>query len=194
MKRYSRWLFYSLAVACLLAGTPAGATAAASAIQADEGHVVKAAALLSRDGVEAGGTIKAAVQLKIDPAYHINDNAPLDEFMFPTSLDVTSEDFEVVETFFPAGKRGKYAYTEVELVVYEGEATLGLLLKAKAGLKPGEYKLKASLGYQACDHTSCLPPKNLAFDIPVKVVAAGASTKETNAEIFAGLKFRAEAK
>jgi DsbC/DsbD-like thiol-disulfide interchange protein len=190
MKRFISSSFISMAAALILAG----ATSAASAVQADDGHVVRASALLSRDGVEAGGTIKAAVLLKIDAAYHINDNAPLDEFMFPTSLEVASEDFEVVETFFPAGKRGKYAYTEVELVVYEGEATLGLLLKAKDGLKPGTYVLKASLGYQACDHTSCLPPKNLAFDIPVTAVAAGAPTKETNAEAFAGIKFRAEAK
>ena len=133
MKRYSLRFFISLAAAFIVAG----ATAAASAVQSDEGHVVQVSALLSRDGVEAGGTIKAAILLKIDAAYHINDNAPLDEFMFPTSLGVDSEDFEVVETFFPAGKRGKYAYTEVELVVYEGEATLGLLLKAKDGLKPG---------------------------------------------------------
>jgi len=190
MKRYSPRFFISLAAALILAGAPAGATA----VQSDQGHVVRTSAFLSRDGVEAGGTIKAAVRLNIDAAYHINDNAPLDEFMFPTSLEVVSEDFEVVETFFPAGKRGKYAYTEVELVVYEGEATLGLLLKAKDGLKPGTYALKAKLGYQACDHTSCLPPKNLVFDIPVKVVAAGAETKETNAEAFAGIKFRAEAK
>jgi DsbC/DsbD-like thiol-disulfide interchange protein len=190
MNRYSLRFFISLAAAFIVAG----ATAAASAVQSDEGHVVQASALLSRDGVEAGATIKAAILLKIDAAYHINDNAPLDEFMFPTSLGVDSEDFEVVETFFPAGKRGKYAYTEVELVVYEGEATLGLLLKAKDGLKPGTCVLKASLGYQACDHTSCLPPKNLTFDIPVKIVAAGAETKETNAEAFAGIKFRAEAK
>lgn len=190
MKRYSRWLFYSLIAPCLLAG----ATAAATAVQSGPGHVVRASSLLSRDGVAPGETIKAAVLLKIDSPYHINDNMPLDEFMIPTTLGVTSEDFEVLETLFPAGQRGKFAYTEVELVVYEGEATLGLLLKAKNGLKPGKYTLKASLGYQACDNTSCLPPKNLAFDIPVAVVAPGTVTKDTNGEIFAGLKFRAEAK
>ncbi len=190
MNRHTLRLWLSVTVVLAFAG----ATAAAPAVQSGPGHVVRVSALLSRDGVAPGETIKAAVLLKIDVPYHINDNAPLDEFMIPTSLEVTSEDFEVVETYFPAGKRGKYAYTEVELVVYEGEATLGLLLKPKAGLKPGDYKLKASLGYQACDHTSCLPPKNLAFDIPVTVVAAGTPTKETNVEAFAELKFRAEAK
>lgn len=193
MRRHFSGLTFFSAAVLLIAGAQ-GASVVPALPQAAPGHVVQASTLLSRDGVAAGETIKAAVVLKIGAGYHINDNAPLDEFMFATSLDAASEDFEVIETFYPAGKHGKYAYTEVELVVYEGEATLGLLLKAKDGLKPGDYTLKGSLAYQACDHTSCLPPKNLAFDIPVKVVAAGSPTKETNAEVFAGLQFRAEAK
>jgi thiol:disulfide interchange protein DsbD len=172
-----------LTVVSLLASVPALAAQ-------DEGHVVEVRSLVSRDAVRPGETFQAAVVLRIQAGYHINDNAPLDEFMIPTVLTVLENpDFEIVEIYYPGGRRARFAYSEAELVVYEGEVVLGALLKARDGVAPGPKLIKASLGYQACDAMSCLPPKELAFEIAVPVSAAGGSA-DVKPEVFKKLRFK----
>ncbi|HPW17806.1 MAG TPA: hypothetical protein PLP83_05440, partial [Candidatus Aminicenantes bacterium] len=82
----------------------------------DEGHVVSASALISRSAVAPGETFKAAVIVKVRAGYHINDNAPLDEFMVPTTLTVADHpDFEVAGFVFPRGRRARFSFAESEL-------------------------------------------------------------------------------
>jgi DsbC/DsbD-like thiol-disulfide interchange protein len=166
-----------------------------SAQQTPEEQVVEVKPLLSRDGVRPGETFKAAIILKVQAGYHINDNAPRDEFMFPTSLTIEENPaVEVLEIYYPTGHRGRFAYSQTELVVYEGEATLGVLLKAKAGISPGAVKLSVSLSYQACDNTSCLPPKELGFEIPVPFVGPGSPCHDLQPEIFSKIPFKTPVK
>ncbi len=153
-------------------------------------QAVEVKPLISRDAVRPGETFKAALILKVQPGYHINDNAPLDEFLIPTTLVVSENpDFEVLEISYPKGRRARFAYSEAELVVYEGEVILGALLRAKDGLAPGPRTLRGSLSYQACNNESCLPPKELGFDIAVPVATSGTGA-EVHPEVFGKIRFR----
>lgn len=164
------------------------ALAPALAAQANE-QVVEVKSALARDVVRPGETFKAAVILKVQAGYHINDNAPLDEFMFPTSVSIEDgPEFEVVEIYYPTGRRARFSYSETDLTVYDGEAVLGVLLKAKDGLAPGAKTLKAMLSYQACDNTSCLAPKELAFEIAIPIAKTGGA--DIHPEIFGKLRFK----
>ena len=157
--------------------------------QEENKHVVSVTGALSRTAVAPGETFKLAVILKVQPGYHINDNAPADEFMFPTTLTIDdTPDFEIVEIYYPTGRTARYSYSEVELVVYDGEAVLGVLLKAKDGLAAGPRTLKGALSYQACDNVSCLPPKELAFEIAVPVSKSGG--EDLHPEVFSKIPFR----
>lgn len=175
------------------AGLSEAATPAAPAAAAQQNEqVVEVKPLLSRDGVHAGETFKAAIILKVQPGYHINNEAPADEFLIPTVLTIDDNpNFEVIEIYYPSGHRGRFAYSQAELIVYEGEAVLGALLKAKDGIPAGPLKLKATLSYQACDNTSCLPPKDLPFEVAVPVVQAGKEGHELHPEVFAKIPFKA---
>jgi DsbC/DsbD-like thiol-disulfide interchange protein len=158
-------------------------------------QVVEVKPLLSRDGVRPGEMVKAAVILTVRPGYHINNNAPNDEFLFATTLTFDDNpNLEVVETYYPAGHRGRFAYSQTELIVYEGEAVLGAVIKAKAGIPAGPLKLKATLSYQACDNTSCMPPKDLSFEITVLVVAAGKPFQDLYPEVFGKIPFKTPSK
>jgi thiol:disulfide interchange protein DsbD len=173
--------------AAALAAAMAFAPALASQ---EEEQVVEVRSLISRDAVRSGETFKAAIVLKVQAGYHINDNAPLDEFMIPTDLVIGEDpEFEVVEIYYPNGRRARFAYSEAELVVYEGEVVLGALLRAKEGLAPGDRKLKGSLSYQACNNESCLPPKEIAFEIAVPVSATAAG-KDVQPDLFGKLRFK----
>lgn len=171
---------------------PAGLSCAFSAGKAQQdGQVIEVKTLLSRDGVHPGETFKAAIVLKVEPGYHINDNAPLDEFLVPTTLAFDDNPgLEVVEIYYPSGHRGRFAYSQAELMVYEGEAVLGALLKAKAGIPAGPLKLKARLSYQACDNTSCMPPKDLPFEVAIFIVQAAREGRDLHPEIFGKIPFR----
>ena len=158
-------------------------------------QVVEVKTLLSQDGVRPGELIKAAIILAVQPGYHINNNAPNDEFLFATTLTFDDNpNLEVVETYYPAGHRGRFAYSQTELIVYEGEAVLGAVIKAKAGIPPVPLKLKGTLSYQACDNTSCMPPKDLAFEITVPVVTAGKSSQDLHPEVFSKIPFKTPSK
>jgi Thiol:disulfide interchange protein DsbD, N-terminal len=173
----------SLVCALLIASPPLSAQI--------EQQVVEAKGLVSRDAVRPGETFKVAVVLKVQAGYHINDNAPLDEFMIPTVLAVADDPgFEIVEIYYPRGRRARFSYSEAELVVYEGEAVLGALVKAKPDLAAGPRTLKCSLSYQACNNESCLPPKEIAFEVAVPVAVSGTAA-DVHPEIFGKLKFQA---
>jgi hypothetical protein len=160
------------------------------AAQTDE-QVVEAKGLISRDAVRPGETFMVAAILKVQGGYHVNDNAPLDEFLIPTTLAIADHpDFEVVEVYYPKGRRARFSYSDSELVVYEGEAVLGVLVKAKPGLAAGPRTLKCALSYQACNTESCLPPKEITFEVAVPVAVAGQGA-DVHPEIFGKLKFQA---
>jgi thiol:disulfide interchange protein DsbD len=156
----------------------------------DKEQVVEGKGLISCDAVRPGEIFKAAVILKVQPGYHINDNAPLDEFLIPTELSFgENADFEIVEISYPRGRRARFAYSEAELVVYEGEVVLGALVRAKAGIAGGGRSLKGSLSYQACNNESCLPPKELPFEITVPVATTG-TCAAVHPEIFDKIHFK----
>lgn len=188
--------FASLTVACsvlALTGAVLAAPAAPAAQKTDQ--VVEVKALLSRDGVRPGEAVKAAILLKVQAGYHINDNAPRDEFLVPTALTFDeTPGLEVVEIYYPAGHRARFAYSQMELSVYEGEAVLGAVIKVGPGNAAGPLKLKGTLSYQACDNSSCLPPKDLPFEVRIPVAAAGQEVHETNAEVFAKIPFSTKVK
>lgn len=155
----------------------------------DEPQVVQAKGFLSRDAVRPGETFKAALVLHVQAGYHINDNVPLDEFMIPTALVLDENpDFEIVEISYPKGRRARFSYSDADLVVYDGEVVLGALIKVKDGLAAGPRSLKGALSYQACNDTSCLPPKEVTFEIAVPVTAAGGSA-DLHPEIFGKIRF-----
>jgi hypothetical protein len=110
--------------------------------------------------------------------------------MIPTNIIISENpDFEIIEISYPRGRRARFSYSEVELVVYEGEVVIGALVKAKDGLAAGPRSLKGVLTYQACNDELCLPPKELAFEIAVPVSATGACI-DTAPEIFDKIPFR----
>jgi DsbC/DsbD-like thiol-disulfide interchange protein len=193
MKLLSRNAFALPAV--VLAGlwlAPAAARAAALPLP---DQIVAVKTILSRDGVRPGETVKVAVVLKIRSGYHINNDMPADEFLVPTTLAFDeSQGVEFIETVYPAGHRGRFAYSQADLIVYEGEAVLGAVIKLNNALLAGDLVLRGTLSYQACDNGSCLPPKDVRFEFSVPVVDAGKPCRDLHPEIFGKIPFRTAVK
>jgi DsbC/DsbD-like thiol-disulfide interchange protein len=186
-------LALGLALAVGTAAALAQAPATAQAVRDDQ--VVEAKVLLSRDGVHPGETVKVAVVLKIRPGYHINNDMPADQFLVPTTLAIDeSQGAQTLEVVYPQGHRGRFAYTQAELIVYEGEAVLGALVRVEKFLLAGPLTMRGTVSYQACDNASCLPPKDLRFEFEVPVVEAGRKTRDIYGDVFEKIAFSEKAK
>ena len=57
----------------------------------------------------------------------------------------------------------------MEVQLYEGEATFTLPLRLAPGASAGEQKIVVNASYQSCDNKLCLPPKTVKVEVPVTV-------------------------
>jgi DsbC/DsbD-like thiol-disulfide interchange protein len=154
-------------------------------------EVLQVKTYLSRDQSHPGETFKVGLLVKVIPGWHIHAAQLEDEFLIPTSLDFEGkEGLEVQGYYFPPAIKKKYEYSESELSVYEGECVFGVLIQADNKIAPGKYNIKGRLKYQACDSTSCLPPKEVKLKIPLAIVPLTQETKEINPEVFSQMEFK----
>jgi DsbC/DsbD-like thiol-disulfide interchange protein len=158
-----------------------------SAADSDRPDILKQLeTFVSRDKVHAGETFQAAVRLEIGPGWHINGNPASDEFLVPTTLEIKDLDgpFRVRDVVYPEAVSSRFAFSENEVAVYSGRVIIGMTLEANADLAPGNYRLKGTVTWQACNDISCLPPETRNFEFEISVAEAGRRTKAVNAEIF----------
>ncbi len=103
---------------------------------------------------------------------HVNSHTPHSDLLIPTELDVKSQDGIVLKADFPPGRDVALDFDPNEKVsVYTGDFTVALTATAHHA-KSGSITVPATLKYQACNATSCFPPKSVDFDLQVEVDAA----------------------
>jgi DsbC/DsbD-like thiol-disulfide interchange protein len=146
---------------------------------------------LSKDSIHAGETFKAALSLMIGPGWHINANPVNDDFLVPTTVDLSGDpNFKLIKLVYPAPFTAKFDFSEADAVIYSGSALFGMLIKANDRVPPGTYKLKGSLMYQACNEKACLAPETIGFELVILVVDFDQETREINTDVFAAIDFK----
>ena len=164
---------------------------AATASAGGPPSVVSARMLLATNAVHPGQTAKTAVLARIEPGYHINDHKPSLDYLIPTKVVFeASPAFEVEKIVYPAGKPMKFDFLDSPISVYEGEISVGSLLKIGRTAKPGSYLLRGKFMYQACNDHACLPPTTVPFEASVRVVPSSVPLKPANSEIFKTISFK----
>jgi len=106
------------------------------------------------------------LHFRIQDGLHINSHMPSDKSFIRTELIVIEPPgINVQDVSFPPGTEfASAAFPKEKLNVYTGEVVLHARILA---VKPGEQMLNAALHYQACDASTCFPPKNapVAIDL-----------------------------
>jgi thioredoxin:protein disulfide reductase len=152
--------------------------------------VVSGNMVLETDGAHAGSTVKAAVVAEVASGYHINDHVPSLDYLIPTELKLQPlGPLTVATTKYPKGSPQKFSFLDTPISVYQGKLIVGAEIKVASGTQPGDYTLKGSLDYQACNDRACLPPTSLPLTLSVKVVPRSETLKPVNTDVFHGLKF-----
>ncbi len=117
-----------------------------------------------------GAQVTAIVHVKVDAGYHVQSNKPSEPQYIATVVTVkTPAGVKAGTIQYPEGKSHPLPGLAKPLSVYEGDFTISipLAIKADATLP---LTVKATLGYQACQESSCYAPQKLNFDIDLPAV------------------------
>jgi hypothetical protein len=112
------------------------------------------------------------LNFRVASGFHINSNAPKDEFLIPTSLKMDlPTDIIFGKIAYPAGKDMTFPFSlDQKLNVYSGDFTIAVAVHPLHAVQIGKYVMHGVLRYQACDNAQCFPPKTLPVSFDVKVV------------------------
>ena len=112
------------------------------------------------------------LNFRVATGFHINSNAPKDEFLIPTALKMDlPTDIILGKIEYPEGKDLSFPFSpESKLNVYSGDFTIAVAVHPLHAVTPGKYIMHGVLRYQACDNAQCFPPKTLPVSFDVKVV------------------------
>ena len=151
--------------------------------------------VLDRDAAHPGETVHAALQVTIPGKYHVQSNAPLDEFLVPTVLTVTPPaGWTVSLVVYPEPVLlDAPDISDVPLSVFEHEFVIGVAIEIGDDVEPGTYPIEIALHYQACDDRMCLAPTSREFRSTIEVVPVTTRTTRNENPLFDGIVFLGEA-
>jgi hypothetical protein len=115
--------------------------------------------------VPAGKHSPVALHFRIAPGFHINSHKPKEDYLIPTSFSVPEDSGVRLESAsYPDGADFTLPPDpRTKLSVYTGEFTIQAHIVAQSG----NHLVQASLRYQACDKSACMPPKTITVPIDV---------------------------
>jgi len=112
--------------------------------------------------------VQTRIPVSILEGYHVNSNAPSDEYLIPLKVTWTSLGaLEGGQVTFP--KAEKMAVGDQTLSVFTGKIDLTVNFKVSAKAPGGPGIASGKLGYQACDNSRCFPPKSIEISVPYQV-------------------------
>jgi DsbC/DsbD-like thiol-disulfide interchange protein len=174
----------------LCAGLAAWCAGTLAVAQIQSTPVVSGHLILNTDAAHAGSAVKAAVVAEVAAGYHINDHIPSLDYLIPTELKLdAAEPLSLGSITYPKGNPVKFSFLDTPISVYQGKLLVGATVKVAADAKPGDYDLKGTLKYQACNDHACLPPTSLPLALTVKVVSRSEAVKRVNPDVFSAIKF-----
>ncbi len=115
--------------------------------------------------VQAGKPYTVQMHFRITNGLHINSHTPLQKSLIRTDLNASAPSgVQITGVQFPAGS--PYAFPAApsqKLSVYTGEIVVGMRIVAQRG----NHLIQGSLRYQACDNSTCFPPRNVPVAVDV---------------------------
>jgi len=114
--------------------------------------------------IPAGQRAELHLRFQLLQGFHVNSHTPKSPSLIATALTLTpAAGVKPGDPVFPPGQPFSFSFAPKERVdVYANSFTVRLPVVATAGA----HTMDASLRYQACDNSSCYPPRT----IPVKVL------------------------
>jgi len=142
-------------------------------------------AVVGREPMALGSTVRLAVEVEMLPGMHVNANPPTHDWLIPIEVSIAGADgVTVIESFYPEAESRKFPYDDEPYLVYQGTFFIGLVLAVDADIPAGGRELEVILGYQACDDTACFAPTETSVKLPIMIVADAADSVEVSSAVL----------
>ncbi|MBM3311702.1 MAG: DUF255 domain-containing protein [Candidatus Aminicenantes bacterium] len=132
--------------------------------------VVSVKVIPPAEPLKPGQAYTLTLELTIRPPFHINSDQPTEDFLVGTTVDfkpVAGVVFDKIK--FPPAEVRKLALAENPLSIFEGRVRVTAEVALSPAFKGDSLVIEGTVGYQACDDQSCLPPSDVSFEKEVKV-------------------------
>jgi len=117
-----------------------------------------------------GSTQPIDLAIQIKSGFHINSNAPADEYLIPLKLTFTADGpVEITDIVYPKPTMETLQFSPKPVSVFQGDIHTTARLKASPSAAQGPANVLGKLRYQACNDRMCLPPRTLEVRIPVEI-------------------------
>jgi len=144
--------------------------------------------IVETDAVHPGTTAHVALEVRLNPGFHVNSNTPLDDLLIPTVLTLDPPAGLSLEgVAFPEAILLEQVGVAEPLAVFEEEFLIGAALTVDAALAPGVYAIPGTLRYQACNDRMCFNPTNAQVQFDLTVAPATQALSTVHPDLFAGL-------
>jgi thioredoxin:protein disulfide reductase len=130
--------------------------------------------ILSTNHLVAGQKFQASVVLNIPSPWHINAN-PAGQDLIPTELTLPAPMTRVV---YPTGKQVTVSWADTPVPLYEGRTVL--IAEGVAPAHAGKMEVKGELRFQACNDSTCLPPRSIPIVISAEVTGTAPAQATTS--------------
>jgi thiol:disulfide interchange protein DsbD len=117
--------------------------------------------------VKRGVEVNSALRVEVQPGFHVNSNAPKDEFLIPLKLTWTSGPLQAQSISYPTPEDIKVG--NETLSVFTGEFNIDTRFKVPANIPHGAAAMTGKLRYQACNNRECFRPVTLDVRLPVLI-------------------------
>ncbi len=156
-------------------------------------QIISVKILPATEKLARGQSTRLAIELTINPPYHVNANVPSADYLIPTEVK-----FDPVEgiTFgkmeYPQAEMKMFDFSETPLAVYEGTVYIFTTITVSPDYEGEEVQLKGTVSYQACDDHTCQAPADLMIQTVLPVAREGETVAAIHQDIFAQKKAAAE--
>ncbi len=134
---------------------------------------------IAQKEVAPGARVTGTIVISIPEGYHANANPASEDWLIPTTVSLAKGvGGRLTHIRYPQGVMKKFAYSDKELSVYEGEVRIPFEYVVPEDVA-GEYELRVVVGLQMCDDASCYPPGELNVAGRLKIVRSGSSEAGT---------------
>ncbi len=115
-------------------------------------------------------SLQAKITCSVEPGYHVNSNAPAEDYLIPLKLTWTSTGaLEPGAVAYPKPQSMKFAYSKQPLSVFTGDFDLIARFKVAGNAPAGPGIATGKLRYQACNDRACFAPKSIDIAISYQV-------------------------
>jgi hypothetical protein len=114
--------------------------------------------------IKPGSPATFEITLDIAKGWHINTNAPGEEYVIPLKIELSGVQGVKITPQFPAGDALKVGGSETPVNVYGGKVTIPVTIE-QMGTFSGRPQIH--LTYQACNDRVCLEPKRVLVGLRI---------------------------